>query len=272
MSRPRRQARPRTASGQPAAPWSWALVGLVLGALLTLAVLAPARWLTWAVARASQDQVQLVQAEGRVWDGSARLLLTGGQGSQDRIALPGRLHWQLRPDWRGLQLRLGADCCTPQGPLQLQLRARWGGLQLQLADSRSHWPASLLVGLGTPFNTLQPEGELELDTRGLAMQWLSGRLQLQGTAQLNARQLSSRVSSLRPMGSYQLDLVGGDIITVQLSTLEGGLLLSGNGQWVGQRLRFQGEARAAEGLQDQLANLLNVLGQRQGDRALMVFN
>ena len=53
--------------------------------------------------------------------------------------------------------------------------------------------------------------------------------------------------------------------------LEGRLQLSGSGHWVGTRLRFQGEARAAPGLQAQLANLLNILGRREGDRAILSF-
>ena len=71
------------------------------------------------------------------------------------------------------------------------------------------------------------------------------------------------------MGSYQLVLQGGPDIGVTLSTLEGRLQLSGSGHWVGTRLRFQGEARAAPGLQAQLANLLNILGRREGDRAVL---
>ena len=118
---------------------------------------------------------------------------------------------------------------------------------------------------------LQPEGELSLDTRGLAVQWLAGRLQVDGRAEATARHVSSRLSTLRPMGSYRLTMTGGDAVALELSTLEGSLLLSGSGQWVGGRLRFAGEASAAPGLEAQLANLLNIIGRRQGDRAIISF-
>jgi len=38
---------------------------------------------------------------------------------------------------------------------------------------------------------------------------------------------------------------------------------------VGQRLRFTGEASAAEGQEASFDNLLNILGRRQGARSLL---
>ena len=265
--------RPRTDAAAPArrAPWGWALAGVLLGLLLTTLLAAPARWLAAGVAQASGGVVQLAEPQGSLWSGSARLLLTGGAGSQDRSALPGRVHWRLRPGWGALALRLNADCCTPAGPLGLRLSPRWGGARLAVADAHSVWPAALLAGLGTPFNTLQPQGELNLSTQALALQWQAGRASVQGQAEVTLRQLSSRVATLRPLGSYRVQLRGGDTPTLALSTLEGPLRLSGEGQWVGQRLRFQGEASAEPGLEGALANLLNLLGRRQGERALMSF-
>ena len=51
--------------------------------------------------------------------------------------------------------------------------------------------------------------------------------------------------------------------------LDGALLLSGNGQWVGQRLRFTGEASAAPERAAALANLLNIIGRRSGARSII---
>ena len=259
-------ARPTQAA--PHAPWRWAVLGLCLGALPALALWAPAHWLAAGVRQASGGQLQLQQAQGTVWTGSARLVLTGGAGSTDQAALPGRVHWRLRPAWGGALAQLAADCCTPQ-PLQLHAALGLGALRLQVADGQSQWPAGVLTGLGTPWNTVQPQGRLQLVTTGVALQWAAGRMQVQGQAQLDALAVSSRLSTLRPMGSYQLVLQGGPDIGVTLSTLEGRLQLSGSGHWVGTRLRFQGEARAAPGLQAQLANLLNILGRREGDRAVL---
>ena len=251
-------------------PWGWAVAGALAGVLPAIVAFAPSQWLTQRLGAATGGQVQLTQARGTVWTGSAQLVLTGGGASQDSAALPGRLEWQLRPSWNGLRLQINATCCTPQ-PLLAQVRVQLGQVRVALQDSRSQWPAAVLAGLGTPWNTLQPEGELSLSTQGLAAEWLAGRLQVDGRAEVTARHVSSRLSTLRPIGSYQLKLSGGEAVALDLSTLEGSLRLSGSGQWVGGRLRFNGEASAAPGLEAQLANLLNIIGRRQGDRAIISF-
>ena len=129
--------------------------------------------------------------------------------------------------------------------------------------------AAVLAGLGTPWNTLQPQGQLMLQTQGLEAVWSAGRMALAGRAQLDAMSMSSRLSTLRPMGSYRLELTGGEVPALALSTLQGPLQLTGSGQWVSQRLRFAGEASAAPDREAALANLLNIIGRRSGARSLI---
>ena len=255
------------AGGQSA--WGWALAGALMGGLPALVLFAPAQWLASGVQRASGGQVQLAQARGTVWNGSAQLVLTGGQSSQDATALPGRMDWRLRPTWGGgVRARLHAACCTP-APLLLGVQPRWGGARLSVADGSSQWPAALLTGLGTPWNTLQLQGQLALQTRGLGAEWASGRMLLAGQLQLDALAVSTRLSTLRPMGSYRLLLQGGSAPTLQLTTLDGALQMHGSGQWVGKRLRFEGEATAAPEREAALSNLLNIIGRRRGARSLI---
>lgn len=237
----------------------------ILGALVAFA---PARWLAAAVERATGAQVLLVDARGTVWDGSAQLVLTGGSGSTDAAALPGRVAWELRPAWAGAAARVRSECCT-RAPLDLRARWRPGGLRLQVGDGESAWPASVAAGLGTPWNTLQLDGEVRLATQGLSVEWIEGRPVVAGRAELVALRVASRLSTLRPMGSYRITLQGGTQATLRLETLDGSLQLSGTGQWVGQRLRFRGEASAEPGREAALANLLNIIGRRTGERSLI---
>ena len=250
------------------APWGWAVAGVLIGAAFMLVTQAPARWLAAGLARATGGMLLLTEPQGSVWSGSARLVLTGGAGSQDSAALPGRLEWQLRPSWNGLRLQINATCCTPQ-PLLAKVRVQLGQVRVALQDSRSQWPAAVLAGLGTPWNTLQPQGQLMLQTQGLEAVWSAGRMALAGRAQLDAMSMSSRLSTLRPMGSYRLELTGGEVPALALSTLQGPLQLTGSGQWVSQRLRFAGEASAAPDREAALANLLNIIGRRSGARSLI---
>lgn len=263
------QHKPPVLPGQrPGAPWGWAAGGLLAGVLLALVLFAPARWLASAVQRASQGQVLLADARGTVWNGTARLVLTGGEGSNDAAALPGRLQWQLRPAYNGLAARIGADCCAA-APLQLRVALGLGSARVTVADGVSMWPAAVLAGLGTPWNTLQLDGELGLSTQGLSVEWSAGRLALGGRAELAAARISSRLSTLRPMGSYRITLNGGATSTLELATLEGSLQLSGSGRWVGSRLRFEGVASAAPEREAALANLLNIIGRRSGARSII---
>ena len=250
------------------APWAWAFAGLLLGSMLALLLFAPAHWLAAGVRQASGGQVELADPRGTVWHGTAQLVFTGGAGSKDATALPGRTTSQLRPALDGIRALIAADCCTPQ-PVQMYARPRWGGAQVTMADSQSQWPAALLVGLGTPWNTIQAQGQLGLSTQGLSVEWTEGRLAVAGQARLEALQVSSRLSTLQPMGSYRITFTGGPVPSLQLDTIEGALQLKGSGSWVGSRLRFNGEASAAPDREAALSNLLNIIGRRTGSRSLI---
>lgn len=246
-------------------------MGATCGLLLALVLFAPARWLAFALERASAEHVRLQEPRGSLWTGSARLVLAGGVDSRDAIALPGRLHWRIRPAWVGLRVGLHAPCCMA-GDWSVLAEPRWTGARVQVSDGESHWPATVLSGLGTPWNTVRPEGALALSTRGLVLEWVSGRLLVDGRLQLDATDMSSRLSTLKPMGSYRLTLAaeaGEGPVRLQLETTSGSLQLSGSGQWVGSRLRFDGEASAEPERIDALSNLLNIIGRRNGLRSII---
>ena len=269
-------AKPQTvrsiATAKARAPWAWAVLGCSLGGLLTVLTFAPAQWLAQGVALLTHGQLQLQEARGTLWQGSARVVLTGGLGSLDAQALPGRIDWTLQSKADGALLGLTSNCCMPN-TMQVQVSPTWAGAHIQITDTSSTWPAALLSGLGAPWNTLQPEGDLTLVPQQLRLQWLSGRLLVQGGLTLTAKDMASRLTPLKPMGTYQLQMDAGPTPTstpgLKLSTLSGSLLLSGQGQWVGQRLRFQGEASAVPEHEMVLNNLLSIIGRREGTRSLL---
>ena len=253
-------------------PWVWAMTGVIAGSALALVCFAPARWLTQSLEAASNARLSFSDVRGSVWQGSAQLSLTGGPGSSDASALPGRMGWNINADFNGLRpglaLVVQAPCCM-QTPMSMHITPGLQGLQLQWADHASVWPASWLSGLGTPWNTIRAEGQLALQTTGLGLQWSGNTMVLQGQAQIDAHDMSTRLSTLRPMGSYRLTLLGGKAAQLELTTLQGSLVLSGKGQWKQGKLRFTGEALAAPERMDALSNLLNIIGQRQGARSII---
>ncbi len=251
-----------------AAPWGWALSGGLLGLVIVLVLFAPAAWLAAALPAVTQGHIELMDPRGTVWSGSGRLLLAGGSGSRDSTALPGRVTWTLRPAWLGVSVKLHAACCTPS-PIQAQLQWRWAKQELRVENLSSEWPAALLTGLGTPWNTLQAQGSLQLSSQDLVLSRFEGRLALSGSVQVRALDMSSRLSTVRPMGSYQLRLLGGPAPSLELSTLSGTLQLSGKGNWVGPRLRFSGVAAVEPELVGAYTNLLNIIGRRQGAQSII---
>ena len=254
----------------------WAGTGAVVGAVVGLIAFAPAAWLATAVASATGDRVLLTDARGTLWNGSALPVLTGGPGSRDASALPGRLEWSLA--WRGLaaEVRARQACCL-RGEVRALVRPSFGGFSVQVMPAESNtigqWPADWLSGLGTPWNTLQLAGTLRLTSPGLTIESVQGRVRFSGEAALDVANAASRVATLDTLGSYRLSVRGnaasGDAASLSLITLDGALRLSGQGVWTGTGLRFRGEAQAAEGSESALNNLLNIIGRRQGARSVI---
>ena len=261
------------AAGPSRAVLAWAAIGTLVGGSIALLAFAPAAWLADAVGRTSSGRFLLAEARGSVWTGSAVPVLTGGSASRDAMALPGRLQWKLRPRLRpspGLELKVSHACCL-NGELRLRIAPRLDGFKVTVPASTGavgQWPAAWLAGLGTPWNTLQLGGSVSLATPGLELDAAAGRLKYSGRADVDLRQVSSRLSTLDALGSYRLvlsgDATGKDSALLTLSTTEGSLRLSGSGQWSPSKLRFRGDARAAEGSEAVLNNLLNIIGRRQG--------
>lgn len=251
----------------------WGIAGAVLGGLLSLIAFAPASWLAGAVARATDHRVLLAQADGTIWSGNAVLVLTGGPGSRDAATLPGRLGWTLRLAGAALQLDLRQDCCI-NGTASLQIRPGLGRTQITLLpklDWVAQWPSGLLGGLGTPWNTLQLGGAIRLSSPGMTFEQVAGRWQVQGRADIDVLNASSPVTTVDQLGTYRLSLFSnpeGQVQTV-LSTTEGALQLTGEGIWGPTGVRFRGEARASEGNEEALNNLLNIIGRRSGDRSII---
>lgn len=252
----------------------WALSGLVAGAALALLLHAPAVWLATALHAASGGLWQLQEARGSVWNGSARLQVGEAAPGSGPVLLPGRLQWSGSIDKEGLRLALRAECCAAQ-PQLLRLRPGWRRLVLQLADGQTRWPAFLLGGLGVPWNTVLPEGELHLRSQGVSVEWSADGTRLGGRIELDALAMASRLSTLRPVGSYRLVLdataAGTAPGAFRLQTLEGPLRLEGEGQWGGSGLRLRGVASAEPDSEAALQNLLNMLGRRQGSQALLAW-
>jgi general secretion pathway protein N len=253
----------------------WALLGVVLGALVAVVLYLPAAWVAQAVAAATGQRLLLADARGTLWSGSAIAVLTGGPQSRDASALPGRLEWTLSPGGLGFDLRLQHACCL-NGSVGIQLRPAFGRISMTLRPSTGwvgQWPSAWLGGLGTPWNTLQLGGSIRLVSPGVTVEAVQGRWRVDGRADVEMLGVSSRMTTLSPLGNYRMSLSGegaqGGVSQLKLSTQDGALQLSGDGTLGPNGVRFRGEARAAAADEPALNNLLNIIGRREGARSVI---
>jgi general secretion pathway protein N len=200
------------------------------------------------------------------------VLSPGGEEAAARVSLPESLSWRLSP-WRLLTGVIELTLAHPSALQQsLRLHADLLG-HVELGASRVRLPASVLVGLGAPFNTIKPGGLLSLQWQRLEIQ----RGRMQGDIAGEWQFASSVLTTVAPFGHYRLQAEGGFPNTrLRLSTLSGPLELTGDGTIdEGGRLRFIGRARAAAGVdastKAQLAGLVSLLGRRDGDSAILSF-
>ena len=76
--------------------------------------------------------------------------------------------------------------------------------------------------------------------------------------------LGSRLSPVKPLGSYDLALAWhGTQAEIKLNTVRGPMLLNGSGTINNGRLQFSGTAEAEPGQEERLLNFLNLLGQHR---------
>lgn len=240
----------------------WLLAALA-GAALTVLLCFPAGWLGAIVDSRSGGRLTLGDAQGTLWRGSA--FIGGAASGRDAVTplLPGRFSWRLSPLvlFGVLELRLDNPAALSQ---PVTLSGSWS--HWQLSPAALLLPAEGLAGLGAPLNTLAPSGTLRLSWSGLQAGLANGGLDLEGRTTLELTDMASRLSAIRPLGSYAVTLDWqGRQAQMQLRSLKGPLLLEGGGAIEHGRLRFSGQARAATGYEENLANLLNLLGQRRTD-------
>ena len=254
----------------------WALAGVLLGAGVGLVAFAPARWLADGITQASANRLTLAHAQGTIWSGTALVMLTGGAGSKEASVLPGRMKWRLGLRGLGLVLKAEHACCL-DGTLEIELTRGWSTSRVKVISQGPYvgrWPNPWLSGLGTPWNTLQLGGSTRLMATGLQFENKGQGWVMQGQLDAELMGVSSRVSPLPVLGNYRLSLIGDtsgtQIAQLRLSTLEGPLQLSANGDFGRKGLRLLGEARAATpGDLPALQNLLNIVGRRDGDRSVL---
>ncbi|HEY0064892.1 MAG TPA: type II secretion system protein N [Telluria sp.] len=238
--------------------WLFAIAAAVA---LTVLVFLPASWLASMVETETEGRLTLGDAQGTLWRGSAFIGGAAGAGGAVTPLLPGRFSWRLSP-----LLLLGQVELTLENPEALTQPVNLSGstTQWQVSPAELLLPAERLAGLGAPLNTLAPSGVVKLSWTTLQLARAGQQVEVQGRTLLSLTDMGSRMAPVKPLGTYEVTMDWrGQKAQMSLSTVRGALLLSGTGALDQGRFQFSGQAQAADGYEETLGNLLNLLGQRR---------
>ncbi|KAK48525.1 type II secretion system protein N [Caballeronia sp. LZ029] len=233
-----------------------ALFVMVISVAGTLLTMMPAAWIVPQFSKATGGHVNLVDPAGSLWSGSATLMLAAGTDGAGATLLPGRIEWTTAflPLFTGrVHMTMRQTDAMPDA---VTVDATTRGATV--TSGQIAVPATLLAGLGAPFNTLDFDGSVRLS-------WTEFRLlnrNTYGQVVVTLDDMASRVSRVKPLGSYRVALQAqGASATIDLSTSKGPLMLTGNGAISQESTSFQGTATAAPDQRENLAGLLNLLGR-----------
>jgi general secretion pathway protein N len=226
----------------------------------------PATWMAALVEKQTAGRLTLGDAHGTLWRGSA--FIGGAASGSDPLTplLPGRFSWRLSP-----MVLLGSVDAELENAASLSQPISMAGSwrQWQVSPGTISLPAERLTALGAPLNTVQPSGQMHLSWDMLQLTRQNGQIEITGAMNLAINDIGSRMSPIKPLGSYNLALDWhGAQATVTMKTVKGPMLLSGSGMFNNGRLQFSMKAEAEAGQEERLANFLNLLGQRrkEGDK------
>ncbi len=204
---------------------------------------------------ATGGKLKVLSSAGTVWSGHMQLGLSDGSKV---YAIPEPLRWDLR--WLEDNNWLAVVVEHPKLVSPVHLGFNAAGINVQGGQLRM--PASWLGATGAPFNTIRPEGLLQLNWSA----WANGQSMQLVMKWLDAQ---SALASIRPLGEYVITLSGNpaERLDMALVTNKGPLMLEGTGQWAsGQRFVFNGTAYAQESSKPALTGLLSQMGRLEGDK------
>ncbi|MGO8754345.1 MAG: type II secretion system protein N [Gallionellaceae bacterium] len=222
--------------------------------LVALLIMAPASLFDELVRHYSQGRLVMANANGTMWKGTAVPALRTRDG---HLIATRTLRWDIDflPLLKGmLRARLQWNDSAPAAATELLV----SGGQVELNHALIPLPAALLNEVSPILKPAEFRGQLEIQSNHLVL----SRRGMEGIAIVDWQHAGSTLSSIDPLGNYRLTLNGaGNVVSVDLSTTSGILVLEGQGKWSGSSgLEFRGKARASSGNEERLNELLHNLG------------
>ncbi len=236
---------------------------------VTILAFLPATWLAALVEKQTAGRLTLGDAHGTLWRGSAFICGAPSENQPLTPLVPGRFGWQLSP-----AVLLGSVDAVLENASEMSAPIKVTGTwhQWQVSPGTILLPMERLAALGAPLNTVQPSGQVRFSWEPLQLTQLDGNIEIVGAMNLAINDLGSRLSPIRPLGSYDMAVeYHGKSASITLKTVKGPMLLSGSGVIAEGHLQFSGTAQSEPGADERLANFINLLGQRrkEGDKEVI---
>ncbi|HUW36851.1 MAG TPA: type II secretion system protein N [Rhodocyclaceae bacterium] len=235
--------------------WRLLAVGLAAYALGLLAY-APATLVDATLNHASDGRLRLAEARGTIWSGAGLIEIRAAGG---KSGLAKSIAWRFLPQ---SLLRGYLACDIRLDGADRGFQAEIHPTRIELADATIAFPATVL-GLAVPkLGVLSLTGEVLLHVAQLTL-GLGGT---EGSATLQWRGAGSALTSVSPLGDYELRLDGeAAVIHMALTTIKGPLRIDGKGSWsAGGRPAFLATAVVSQPYQQQLAPLLRLIAIERG--------
>ncbi|CAM3736828.1 type II secretion system protein N [Polynucleobacter arcticus] len=257
---------------------------LLLACLTVMIYQLPVTWIGGALANQSACRVILHQPTGTIWQGSAALAFSepnaSSGGCREPLSVTERFHWLS-------SCKLSSFSCVTElqfAALEQTQLIHWSLAKTQILANEIKLPANILEGLGNPWSTLRPRGDLGARWTDINLinfeSSNAGNTSASGVIRIIISKLTSPVSPVKPLGAYEISAnIGQDGVNWTLSTSSGPLLLKGQGgfgnpgsnQGSNQGMHFSGEASASPEAQESLIGLLSLLGKKEGDTYRLKF-
>jgi general secretion pathway protein N len=225
--------------------------------VIALVVTAPATLIDGRLQSMTNGRLRLAQAEGTAWSGTGLIEIRDAAG---RTGVAKSIAWRFAPASL-LRGHLVCEVKLDQSGRMFPVSMSFSRIQVTNADI--DLPATVL-GLGVPkLAPLGLTGDVVIRVTNLSF----ARNALDGTATLQWLAAGSTLTSVSPLGDYEVRLDGeSSTLHAYLRTIEGPLFLDGQGSWrQGANLAFTANARIDPQYQQQLAPLLRLIAVERGE-------
>lgn len=236
-----------------------AIVALgVLAYAVVLVALMPARFVAAHLPPEMRAHVTLLEPDGTLWNGRARAIVTSAVGA---VAVD-RLEWRLRPE-RLLALRVAFDVTAALPGIDATLELGRSPTAWEARELHAGGDIAALSALVPWIAPWRPEGTFTAVASSASWDASSAR----GAARVEWKRAAVALSSVRPLGSYAVELrADSGPAKVVVTTLAGPLRIAAQGTLTPPgRFEASGEARAEGPDAAALEPLLDLLGPKRAD-------